>query len=46
MKHGHGIKGRDDKSSGIEIHISEVFDKIKPTDPLMLVKQVTRRKRN
>ena len=36
MNHGNGIKGRDDKSNGIEILMSEAFAKIKPTDPLML----------
>jgi hypothetical protein len=45
MKHGGGIKDLDDKSSGIEILIPEAFSKIKPTDPLILVKQVARRKR-
>ena len=33
MKHSSGIKGRDDKSSGIEILIAEAFAKINPTDP-------------
>jgi hypothetical protein len=33
MKHGSGIKDRDDKSNGIEILITEVFAKINPTDP-------------
>jgi hypothetical protein len=44
MKHGSGIKGRDDKSSGIEIHISEDLVKINPThtDPLILTKQAAR----
>jgi hypothetical protein len=36
MKHGNGIKGRDDKSSGIEILLAEAFAKINPTDPLIL----------
>jgi hypothetical protein len=31
MKHGSGIKDRDDKSSGIEILTVEGFDKINPT---------------
>jgi hypothetical protein len=36
MKHGGGIKGLDDKSSGMEILMAEAFAKIKPTfDPLM-----------
>jgi hypothetical protein len=33
MKGDSGIKGRDDKSRGIEILMSEDFVKIKPTDP-------------
>ncbi len=32
MKHGNGIKGRDDRSSGIEILITDTFVKINPTD--------------
>jgi hypothetical protein len=43
MKHGNGIKGRDDKSNGIEILMTEAFAKINPTDPLMLAKQTARR---
>jgi hypothetical protein len=39
MKRGSGIKDREDKSSGMEILISEDFDKINPTEPLRLVKQ-------
>jgi hypothetical protein len=35
-KHGGGIKGLDDKSSGMEILMAEAFAKIKPTDPLIL----------
>jgi hypothetical protein len=46
MKRGRGIKGLDDKSSGMEILMSEVFAKINPTDPLILNKQEARRKRN
>ena len=46
MKHGGGIKDRDDKSSGIEILMSESFGKINPTDPLILVKETAGRKRN
>ena len=38
MKSGGGIKDRDDKSSGIEILMTETFTKINPTDPLILVK--------
>ena len=34
MKHGSGIKGRDDKSSGIEIRMTDALAKINPTDPL------------
>jgi hypothetical protein len=45
MKHGGGIKGLDDKSSGMEILMTEVFVKIKPTDPLILVRHTVRRKR-
>jgi hypothetical protein len=40
MKHGNGIKGRDDRSRGIEILMSDSFAKINPTDPLRLDKQV------
>jgi hypothetical protein len=32
-KHDRGIKGRDDKSRGIEILMTAVFVKINPTDP-------------
>jgi hypothetical protein len=39
MKHGGGIKGLDDKSSGMEILMAEAFAKIKPTDPLILTRQ-------
>ena len=46
MKHSSGIKGRDDKSSGIEILIAEAFAKINPTDPLRLAQETTGRKRN
>ncbi len=45
MKHGGGIKGLDDKSIGMEILMSESFDKIKPTDPLILDRHAVRRKR-
>jgi hypothetical protein len=37
MKHGSGVKDRDesdDRSSGIEILMTDPFDKINPTDPL------------
>ena len=46
MKLGVGIKGREDKSSGIEILIAEASVKVKPTEPLRLAKQVARKKRN
>jgi hypothetical protein len=31
-----GINGRDDKSSGIDIRMSDALAKINPTDPLIL----------
>jgi hypothetical protein len=46
MKHGSGIKGRDDRSSGIEIRIADALAKINPTDPLILAKQAARRNLN
>jgi hypothetical protein len=46
MKHGNGIKGRKDRSSGIEILMADAFAKINPTDPLRIAKQVARTKRN
>jgi hypothetical protein len=46
MKRGSGIKGRDDRSSGIEIHIAETLPKINPTDPLILANQAARRNLN
>jgi hypothetical protein len=33
MKHGNGINGRDDKSIGIEILMSEVSPKSNPLTP-------------
>ena len=39
MKRGRGMKGRDDKSMGMEILMTETFSKINPTDPLILAKQ-------
>jgi hypothetical protein len=36
MKHGNGIKDRGDKSSGIEILMTEPLVKINPTDPSIL----------
>ena len=46
MKHGSGIKDRDDKSSGIEIRMAEALATINPTDPLILAKQAVRRNLN
>ena len=46
MKHGSGIKGRDDRSSGIEIHMVDALVKINPTDPFILAKQAARRNLN
>jgi hypothetical protein len=46
MKRGSGIKGRDDRSSGIEIRIADALAKINPTDPLILAKQAARRNLN
>jgi len=46
MKRSSGIKGRDDRSSGIEILIADDLAKIKPTDPLILAKQAARRNLN
>jgi hypothetical protein len=40
MKRGYGIKGRDDRSSSIEILMADAFAKINPTEPLSLAKQV------
>ncbi len=36
MKRGNGITDQDDRSSGIEILMTDTFVKIKPTDPLRL----------
>jgi hypothetical protein len=38
MKDGSGIKDRDDKSSVIEILMSDTFAKINPTHPLRFAK--------
>jgi len=38
MKHGSGMKDRDDKSNGIEILMTDAFVKIKPTDPFRFTK--------
>jgi hypothetical protein len=40
------MKGRDDRSSGIEIRIADALAKINPTDPLILAKQDARRNLN
>jgi hypothetical protein len=37
---------RDERSRGIEIHITDYFVIIKPTEPFKLVKLEARRKRN
>ncbi len=44
MKHGIVIKDQYDRSSGIEILMTDVFVKIQPSDPLRLVKQAAQRK--
>ena len=44
-RQGKELKGLDDKSSGMEILMSDTFAKIKPTDPFILAKQAARRKR-
>jgi hypothetical protein len=44
MKRGRGIKVLDDKSRGMEILMAESFDKINPTDPLIVVKQAAHAK--
>jgi hypothetical protein len=36
MKRGSGMKDRDEMSRGMDIHMTEVVIKIKPTDPLRL----------
>ena len=43
MKHGSGMKDRDDKSNGIEILMTDSFVKIKPSDPFRFAKQAARR---
>jgi hypothetical protein len=43
MKLGSGIKDRDDRSSGIEIHIADTLAIINTTDPLILTKPAARR---
>ena len=46
MKHGSGIKGRDDRSNGIEIRLADALAKINPTDPLISAKKAPRRNLN
>ena len=46
MKRVSGIKDRDERSRGVEILMTDVFTKIKPTEPFRLAKQVMRRNRN
>jgi hypothetical protein len=41
MKRGRGIKDLDDKSSGMEILMTEAFAKINPTDPFHIEVFVT-----
>ena len=38
MKHGRVMQDREERSNGIEIHISDDFVIIKPTVPFKLVK--------
>ncbi len=44
MKRGSGMKGRDERSRGIEIRIADAFAIIIPTGPFKLEKQEARRK--
>jgi hypothetical protein len=46
MKHGSGINDRDDRSSGIEIRMTDALAKINPTDPLILGRQTAGRNLN
>jgi hypothetical protein len=46
MKRGSGMDVREERSKGIEIRISDVFDIIKPTTPFKFAKHEGRRKRN
>jgi hypothetical protein len=41
MKQVSGIKDRDERSRGVEILMTDVFTKIKPTEPFRLGKQQT-----
>ena len=43
MNRGSGIKGRDDRSSGIEMRMTDALAKINLTDPLKLARQASRR---
>ena len=43
LKRGSGMKGRGDRSIGIEIRIADALAKINPTDPLILAKPAARR---
>jgi hypothetical protein len=45
-KRGKGMKDHVDKSMGIVTHIAEALARIKPTEPLRLVKREARKKRN
>jgi hypothetical protein len=40
MKRGKGIKGRTDRSSGIEILMADTFAKINPTEYLSMYDKV------
>jgi hypothetical protein len=40
------MKGHVDKSMGIVTHITEALSRIKPTDPIRLVKREALKKRN
>jgi hypothetical protein len=46
IKRDRGINDREERSSGIEILMVDAFAKSKPSDPLRLDKQATRRKQN
>ena len=46
MKRDSGMKDRDERSRGMEILITEGLTKIKPTEPLRLGNQITRKNRN
>ena len=45
MKRGRGMKGRDERSRGIEIHIADALIMIKPTTPFRLSKHTGRRQK-